>query len=229
MGWFLRFDRFTDSHVVFSQEKDESCGLASCKMVVFKMNKLRPGASAITTERKIEQIYRKYAPTHPGFDKEGSTTSCIVNTLNDLGMGNWASAVNVAASIPKLMLKLKYVNYDLVGAGVVVNSITRGYPVILGVDWLGKDRKYHRGHWVVVDTVNKLPFIDKYWASVCDPWDGDLHVTPFDLKHRFSYTAKEVTFSWSFDNAEHKYKRAGLGVANDIIFCQKAPGFFSGS
>jgi hypothetical protein len=225
MGWFLRIDRFTDTHLVFSQEQDESCGLASCKMVVFKMNKLRPNQSSLTSEKRIEQIYRKYAPTHPGFDKAGSSTAGVVNTLNDLGIGNWASRVNVAPLIPELMIK--YVNYDLVGAGPVVNTVTRGYPVILGIDWIGKDGKYHGGHWAVVDTINKLPIVDTYWASVCDPWDGDLHVTHFDKKKPFRYKAEEVTFSFNIGGVEHKYKRTGFGVANDIIYCQKSPGFFA--
>jgi hypothetical protein len=103
----------------------------------------------------------------------------------------------------------------------------RGFPVILGVDWLGADGRFHGGHWVVVDAVNRIPMVDRYWASVCDPWDGNVHITRFATGTPFRYEADSVPLSFSFGDAEHRYTRSGIGIANDIIYCTRSPGFFS--
>src|SRR5947209_7827573 len=90
-SWFLRFDRFADVHVVAAQSKNQSCGLAAIKMVIFKVNKLRPGAATMKTEQLIEDRYRALAneQTHD-FDVAGSSPSVMVKVLNSFGVGTWA-------------------------------------------------------------------------------------------------------------------------------------------
>jgi hypothetical protein len=220
MGWFLRFDRFGDSHLVFSQEQGMSCGLACCKMVVFKMNKLRPGKDALTTEKQIETIYRKHDNCDVG--KDGSLEGPLTKTLNELGAGNWAYQPASPAQIPGLLVK--YIKADTIGAGPLVNSITRGYPVILGVCWK------KGGHFVVVDTISKFPLADTHYASICDPGDGNVHIQSFDLKSAFSYTPSKVKYSfnaWGEPEQGEYGDKPRVGTPDGVIYCQKAPGFWS--
>jgi hypothetical protein len=53
MAWFSRFTRFGDMHLVYGQEANMSCGIASVMMCVFKINKLNPGATSVTVEQDI--------------------------------------------------------------------------------------------------------------------------------------------------------------------------------
>lgn len=45
---------------------------------------------------------------------------------------------------------------------------------------------------MVIDTVNN--FFGQLYASVCDPWDGDVHVTPFTIGSPFVYSARNLAF-----------------------------------
>jgi len=219
MGWFLRFDRFSDSHLVFSQEKGMSCGLACCKMVIFKINKLRPGKAALTTENEIENVYKKYQNVDVG--TMGALERPLTQTLNEFKAGNWDYQPASPPQIPGLLLK--YVNYDLVGAGTIINTVTKGYPVIMGVTWT------KGGHFVVVDTVNKLPFSNTFYATICDPGDGDVHIQSFRLDQAFSYDAKAVKYSFNFWGeplGNYSKTNTSTGTPDGVIYCQKAPGFW---
>ena len=230
MAWWYRIDRYGDSHIVFSQEKDMSCGLASAKMIVFKVNKLRPGGSALVTEERIEKLYKKFVEPHADFAKHGSTVSGIVKVLNELGIGNWAAHTNVGPRIPGYLIK--YLGADTVGLGPI-NSLVRGYPVMLWIQWPqywdSKTASWkHAAHWVVVDTVTTIPFSDHYNAAVCDPWDGDLHMTRFHKHHTVHYNVGGYIVSANIiGDPEHHYKKKGHGQAIHILYCQKTPGFWS--
>jgi hypothetical protein len=46
MAWFMRIDRFGDTHLCFSQEDTDSCGLACVKMILKAKNKVFQGIIA---------------------------------------------------------------------------------------------------------------------------------------------------------------------------------------
>ncbi len=213
-SWFLRIDRFADVHLVAAQSKDQSCGLASIKMVMFKVNKLRPGASSLETERNIEKKYKTLAgETTHDFDVKGSNPGVMVKVLNSFGIGNWAidwPALNdVGTKIGQ------YVGTDQFGLGLTgYNAINRGYPVILACYWAGGG-----GHAIVVDTVTSVPVLGTY-ATICDPWDANVHFEKIETGKPFTYkptAAMGINF-WG----DVKGVPSGNGTVKAIIYCQKS-------
>ena len=97
MAWFTRFTRFGDDHLVYAQEADNYCGIACVMMCVFKINKLRPGATAVTQEQEIYRVYDRHfqrmAPAQRnGTPYDGSIytyAGILAATLNDLNCGTW--------------------------------------------------------------------------------------------------------------------------------------------
>ncbi|MDX2038571.1 MAG: hypothetical protein SFX72_18130 [Isosphaeraceae bacterium] len=216
-SWFLRIDRFADVHMVAAQNKNESCGLACIKMVIFKVNKLRPGAAALQTEKTIEKRYRKLAgETVHDFDVYGSDPDIMVEVLNSFGIGNWAiewpGLNDVGSKIAK------YVGVDQMGLGFTgINAIKRGYPVILACYWKGGG-----GHAIVVDTVTSVPLLGTY-ATICDPWDADVHFEEIKNNAPFTYKPKAAIGVNLWGSV--KGPPGGSGVVKAIIYCQKSPGF----
>lgn len=185
-SWFLRIDRFSDVHVVAAQNKSQSCGLASIKMVAFKINKLRPGAAALQKERFIEKIYRQKAgETTHNWEQTGASPTVMLNVLNSLGIGVWKIShppVNdVGTTIARSL------GVDQFGLGATgINAIKRGAPVILGCHWAPGG-----GHAVVVDTVTHVPAIGTF-AAICDPWDGNVHFEQIEAGQPFTYNPQNV-------------------------------------
>ncbi|HVK17523.1 MAG TPA: papain-like cysteine protease family protein [Fimbriiglobus sp.] len=218
-SWFLRIDRFADTHLVAAQNKDQSCGLASIKMVVFKINKLRPGASALATEGEIEREYKKLAgeKVHD-FDAKGAKPSVMVQVLNSLGLGNWAIDKPPLNDVgPRIA---KYVGTDQFGLGLTgYNVVKRGYPVILACYWAGGG-----GHAIVVDTVTSVPVMGTY-ATICDPWDANVHFEKIEAGKPFTYRPKEAAGVNLWGDV--KGVPSGNGTVKAIIYCQKSPGFWS--
>jgi hypothetical protein len=217
-SWFLRIDRFADVHAVAAQGKDQSCGLAAIKMVIFKVNKLRPGQTALATEREIEKRYKAEAGevTHD-FDLKGSSPSVMVKVLNSFGIGNWAIDKPPLNDVGDRIKK--YVGVDQLGLGLTgINAALRGYPVILACYWSGGG-----GHAIVVDTVTSVPILGTY-ASICDPWDADIHFEKVESGKPFTYqpTAAIGFNAWG----EVKGVPSGNGTVKSIIYCQKSPGFW---
>jgi hypothetical protein len=217
-SWFLRIDRFADVHLVAAQTKDQSCGLASIKMVIFKVNKLRPGATAFQTEALIEERYKKLAgETSHDFDVAGSSPTTMVKVLNSFGIGNWAIAYpplnDVGTEIGK------YVGVDQWGLGLTgLNAAMRGYPVILACYWKPKG-----GHAIVVDTVTSVPVMGTY-ATICDPWDADIHFEKIEAGKPFTYQPKAAIGVNLWGSV--KGPPGGDGTVKAIIYCQKSPGFW---
>ena len=215
MGWFTRVDRFGDAHLCFSQEQSDSCGLACVKMILFKVNKLRPGHAALSTETWIEQIYKKYDPTAVNVGTEGIDLSCMVGALNELRIGTWKYASPPNNDIAGLIIdKLKP---EIVGGGIY-NNVGKRYPIIMGVHWGGGG-----GHAVLVDTINKFPMVDAWWASVCDPGDGDVHITRLKQGEALVYNGQRT--KWSFNawgSPENNYAKGKTvqGVVTEIAYCE---------
>jgi hypothetical protein len=217
-SWFFRIDRFADTHLVAAQGKDQSCGLAAIKMVVFKVNKLRPGTTSFSTERDIETKYKKLAgETTHDFDLTGSSPSVMVKVLNSFGIGNWAIDNPPLNDVGTKIAQ--YVGTDQFGLGLTgINAAKRGYPVILACYWSGGG-----GHAIVVDTVTSVPIMGTY-ATICDPWDADIHFEKIEDGKPFTYapTAAIGINFWG----DVKGVPSGNGTVKAIIYCQKSPGFW---
>lgn len=184
-SWFLRIDRFGDTHAVAAQNKGQSCALASIKMIVFKVNKLRPGAGAFQTEKNIEKVYMQEAgETTHDFEKQGSQRNVQERVLNRLGIGCWKWEQPSATLIPQLLID--NVGEEVFGAGPVANIIRHKYPAIIGCSWSGGG-----GHALCVDTVTTVPGFGTY-AAICDPWDAEVHIVKIEVGKPLTYIPKPV-------------------------------------
>lgn len=217
-SWFLRVDRFADTHLIAAQNKSNSCVLASIKMVVFKVNKLRPCATAFRTEKLIESKYKLLEgnPNHD-FESTGASPEIAAQVLNSLGMGNWVSEWPAVNDVSKKVAK--FIGKDQFGLGITgINAVKRGYPVILFCRWDGGG-----GHAIVADTVTQIPLVGTY-ATICDPWDANVHFEKIEDNKPFNYKPKAasgVNF-WG----DVKGKASGSGTIVAIVYCQKSPGFW---
>ncbi len=214
MAWFVRFTRFGEAHMVYSQEAENSCGIASVIMVNFKLKKGLIGAAAATSAIPIvgpavssaltgaalkaavlaeKEVYKAYEKVS-GSPYDGSTytyTDDLAALLNTLNLGAWEQK-NLAET-------------DV--AQAVIDSVcgTPSYPIILLTNWVVGGG----GHFVVVDSVNT--FLGTKYASICDPWDGDVHVQSFTAGSRFDYLADKPRGSWSLGGYRHEYASADTG------------------
>jgi hypothetical protein len=207
MAWFTRFTRFGDVHNVYAQEADDSCGIACVMMCVYKINKLSPGKAAKYHEDQIYKVYGQQA----GGTYDGSSytyANYLADTLNQLNCGGW-KAENVGPSNVSRAI-VDTLGVDVLGAGPVFNGLKRGRPIIILTNWTGGG-----GHFVVVDIVNN--FVGDNFASVCDPWDGDVHVQPFKPNAVFQYIGRNQPTSWDTGGMKHKYSTDNVGAMNGWV------------
>lgn len=196
MAWFTRFTRFGDMHIVYGQEHGMSCGLASVMMCVFKLNKLTPGKTAITTEEEIRKKYQTLLGSAYNSELVGTYPTLLASILTSFTPGTWRwQQLQPNQVTAKLIAK--------VGVQGGIGPVVDVEPVILGVDWdLGG------AHWVVVDTI-RSPFFSKY-ATVNDPWDANVHLQEISDTGPFTYKAGEGGFSmdgWDHSIAETRKKQ----------------------
>lgn len=212
MGWFVRMDNFQSHHIVYAQENQNSCGMACIRMVVFKVNKLVPNKGAIHTEKQIYKAYSDASNTN----YNGSAYSDAIffpKVLNKLNCGSWKCEyyTDVSSQI------IKSVGTDYVGFGTVgdvVNTVRRGSPVILLVSWSTSG-----AHFVVIDTVYNLAGV--LYAAVCDPWDGNIHLTRFEAGKPFNYVGKTIPFSLDVGSGtRNNYSSPSTGSGNGWLVHQ---------
>ena len=219
-SWFLRMDRFGDAHAVCAQNKEKSCIMASIKMVAFKVNKLRPGRNALHTEHRIEQQFHYFVNQVGNLQEPDIGPHVATQVLNSLGCGNWAYEWPQANDIPAMVMK--YVGVDRAGLGITgVNAALRKFPVILFCEWAGNDNE---GHAIVCDTVTHVPMVGTY-ATICDPWDANVHFEKIQKGHPFTYSPNQpigVNF-WG----KVKGVSSRTGTISAIAYCQKSPGFWN--
>lgn len=207
MSWFMRFTRFGDIHAVYGQEQPNSCGIACVLMATFKINKLVPGRTALHAETQVYDVYgRVSASTYDG--SAYTYTNHLASTLNQLNVGTWRSEQIGMSAIPEAITNS--VGTDIVGLGPVVNGIRRGSPIIVLVGWREGD-----AHFVLIDTVNSI--LGATYASVCDPWDADIHITRFRRGEDFKYAGGAVRGSWSIGSTPRAYTTPREGNANGWI------------
>ena len=205
MAWFSRFTRFGDMHWVFGQERNISCGVACVVMAAFKINKFTPGVKAAFSEDDV--LARATAILGPNpLGTAGLSNPQMVTLLNDpmFSMGGWRLDTLPQADVPAKII-------SQVGTTAGLGPTLEVKPVIVGIDWTGGG-----GHWVVVDTVRT--FMGSTYATVCDPWDANVHVTPMAAKSTFSYTAQK-TWGGALWGKHKEYDTPSLGGAfvGDII------------
>jgi hypothetical protein len=184
MAWFTRFTRFGDIHLVYGQEADKSCGIASVMMCVFKLNKLRPGSDSITVENDICAKYaaalgKSYDPS-----KAGTYPDQLATVLNEFTDGNWRWHKTPPSDVPQTLV-------DQVGVTQGLGPVVDVEPVILGVDW-----DMGGAHWVVVDTIRTSS--GNQYATICDPWDANVHMQKFNVGGPFYYDAASGGFMINF-------------------------------
>lgn len=183
MAWFSRITRFGDAHLVYGQEARMSCGIACVLMCAFKINKIVPGVQALHRENEICDAYaaasgRAYQP-----EDKGTHQTHLVTVLNGLNCGTWKwKAVSGTEASQEI---IDAVGTTGLGPTLGVN------PIILGIDW-----EKGGAHWVVIDTVRQLG--SDHWATICDPWDANVHVTSLLPGHPFRYEAGQGGLAVNF-------------------------------
>ena len=196
MAWFTRFTRFGDVHMVYAQENECSCGIAAVMMTVFKINELVPGAQAMYKEQEVYDVYSDVI----GSKYDGTAYTYVdklATVLNRLNVGTWEAVDIGAVNVPQAIVDS--VGIEIVGVDPLINELCQGDPIIILIRWDDGD-----GHIVVVDTVNS--WSGRLYASVCDPWDGDVHITRFKIGKPFHYEAEANVFSWDLGGKRHEYK-----------------------
>jgi hypothetical protein len=199
MAWFSRFTRFGDVHLVYGQEANMSCGIASVMMCVFKINKLVPGKDAVTAEADIDKKYaavlgKAYAP-----ELEGTYPEKLATVLNSLTSGTWRWHQTAPNDVGQALI-------DRIGVTTRFGPVVDVEPVILGVDWdLGG------AHWVVIDTIRAL--LDTNYATICDPWDTNVHIQSFSTSSPFRYDAASGGFMHNFGGTNKGVGKPYVGVA----------------
>ncbi|MBV8126445.1 MAG: hypothetical protein JO114_02135 [Planctomycetaceae bacterium] len=205
MAWFTRFTRFGDVHLVYAQEQQNSCGIACVMMTVFKINKLTPGVRALHTEREIYGVYSRVSHTNYNGSSYSYATH-LASTLNQLRVGKWKAENVGTSSVTNAILR----SVGTVSPGPVINLPDGHYPIIVLVGWNSGG-----AHFVVVDTV--VSFLSSNYASVCDPWDGDVHVTTIQSNQTFNYVGAAIPWSWDLGGIRRDYSSPTPGGGNGWI------------
>jgi hypothetical protein len=192
VAWFTRLTRFGDVHLVYGQEANMSCGIASVMMCVFKINKLTPGSTSVTVEKDIYQKYSQVMGSGYLPETQGTYPQYLATVLNSFTSGNWAWRTYGPTDVPQKLL-------DKVRVTTGIGAVLTVEPVILGVDW-----DQGGAHWIVVDTIRDL--FDNHYATVCDPWDANVHMQRFETGSPFYYDAASGGFMMNISGIAPKGK-----------------------
>lgn len=192
-------------HLVYGQEHNQSCVVASIIMCVFKVNKLRPGVSSLKTTQQIIKMYEAEEGKSHNFETNGGDPKLMARVLNKLHCGTWEGDWVSASDVSRIVC-------DKVGVTTGFGPTVDVNPVMAGVGWAGGG-----GHATVIDTIRKSG--DKQYATVCDPWDANVHINEIDAGQPFSYKPGNSGFSVNFwgdtkgDASPFAASTSGSGVA----------------
>lgn len=209
MAWFSRFTRFGDMHIVYGQEKDNSCGMASIMTAYFKANKLTPGAPALYAEERVIKVYEQMKGSTHDFERNGAIDNLVVNTINKLDGNKWSYQYKAGGTGMGALVADKVGLSGGFGPTFVVS------PVLIGITWTGGGG----GHWAVVDTVRTL--FGGMTATICDPWDTNVHMQDFSRGGVFTYRPGKGGFMVSFGSHKGQsspYGKSASGVVDAIIY-----------
>lgn len=229
MAWFARLTRFGQAHMCYAQEASDSCGIASSIMVNFKLKAGSAGAGTFaqtlfpsmgsmngtllgggnvkSTTLAEQQVYKMVSSTYDG--TTGTVGAQVAALLNSLHIGVWRF-IDPCQS-------------DRIGQ-IVLDCYRRGWPTIIGNSWYsGPDhaKKAGGGHWVVVDTINKV--FGTLYASICDPITGNVHVTEFSPGKDFIYDPSNP-IGWEAPVDNYKayakgYESKGYSKMDGVVYC----------
>ena len=187
MAWFIRTSR-SGVHAVYSQQAQNSCGIACVIMVNFKLKKWKlavaasaasagivaaaPGmVMAVTdtmrSEKEVDAAYAKVT----GQPYDGSTDSdarLLPQVLNQLLIGRWQT---------------EFVPANRLADNIINRSKFSSAPFIALVHWRGG-----AGHFVTCDNV--VTVNGTTWADFCDPWDGSVRTLALRSGESITYHAK---------------------------------------
>ena len=184
VGWFTRLTRFGDVDLVYGQEANMSCGIASVMMRVFKISKLTPGSTSVTVEKDMYQKYSQVMGSGYSPETTGTYPQYLATVLKSFTSGTWHWHNYAPTDVPQKLV-------DKVGVTMGFGSVVDVEPVILGVDWdLGG------AHWVVVDTIRDA--LGSQCATICDPWDANVHMQTFSVGSPFFYDAATGGFMMNY-------------------------------
>lgn len=220
-NWYVRLTRFASVHMVYAQFAQNSCGMACMMMVNFKLKKAMMAAgisagagisvvpgigtflgatlakSAVNYAVKTEpEVYAQYTKVtgSPYDGSQYSDCSFFPEVLKNLGLGNWETHWAGQSGFAK----------------AAKDATAAGAPVIGLVAWADGG-----AHFVVIDE-----FHGKY-ACVCDPWDGQVHVTPMQEGSPVTYNASDKVIGWSIGGKKHSYPEGSTGTFNGWIVRRK--------
>jgi hypothetical protein len=220
--WFVRIDRYASVHLVCSQDKENSCGMASLCMVNFKMKKylmaagLSAGASvraipipgarwlgyqlgraavrdAVKSEASVREMYEKHKGSAHDFDTSGAIPSFYPLILKDLGLGNWERAELSGLDI----------------AEAAIDACAGGKCCMLGVSWSGGG-----AHAVVCDEVHTVFGTQ---LCICDPCDGELRLVDAKAGKLVYYNPSYKPISATLWGERRAYHPGTIGVFNGGI------------
>jgi hypothetical protein len=197
MAWFTRFTRFGDMHFVFGQEEGMTCGPSAALMCYTKLKKLAPSAPLYADTHPFQKLYEKWLGTSYDGIKDGTWPEGLVYILNSQGCGNWRKDLYAPNDAVQA---IEYFVGTREGLGPTIDVS----PVIVGVNWDGSTAS----HWVCIDTVRS--FLGSTYATICDPWDADVHVQSMTRGKPFVYTAAEQ-FHVDFWGSHFKYEQPSTG------------------
>ncbi|MDR3497055.1 MAG: hypothetical protein P4L82_20860 [Ancalomicrobiaceae bacterium] len=209
MGWHIRYTS-EGWHAVYSQQAENSCGIACIIMINFKLKKWQLGMaaaasaalgawsnplmdkvmhSAVKSEAEVYAAYTKL--TGKAYDGSQYTDmDVLVKILNELGIGRWSmECVPAARFAGKLMLQ---------------THGPKAAPLMAHVQW-----RTGGAHFVVCDEVD---FEDnKLVADFCDPWDASVKTLAISPGAGVAYDTKTGPDVFSFLSPHHDYAAGKMG------------------
>lgn len=197
MAWFTRFTRFGDVHYVFGQEQGMTCGPSSALMCYTKITKLTPGSVSYNTTQRIKDLYEQWQGAPYDGSQVGTWGEGLVYALNRMNCGRWRCDTYAPNDTAQA---IAYFVGQTGGWGATVNV----KPVIVGVNWDGSAAS----HWVCIDTIRS--FAGNSYATVCDPWDANVHIQRMTVGQQFVYDAEPV-FGVDFGGTHYEYSQPSTG------------------
>ncbi|MDR3374406.1 MAG: hypothetical protein P4L98_11820 [Ancalomicrobiaceae bacterium] len=211
MGWHIRLSSGGGVHAVYSQQADNSCGIACIIMINFKLKKWQLGMAAAASValgawsnpimdkvmhsavKSEQEVYAAYAKlTGKAYDGSQYTDmGVLVDVLNELGIGRWSlEHVTNARLASRLMLG------------------TRGpsaAPLMVHVKW----RDNGGGHFVVCDEVDFEG--TSLVADFCDPFDATVKTLAVSPGAGVTYDTKTGPDPFSFVAPHYDYSAGKTG------------------
>ena len=149
---------FLGTHWTYTQQNSDSCG-PSCVMMM-----IRKRTNVVISENDAFLAYDSYGNPDNYSNPEGEV-------IREYDGQVYTEAERLARTIRTLIGKATVHNVNVNNVGKLIKSSLRNGPLIGLVSWRGGG-----GHFVVIDYggIKK----GRFYATVCDPWDGNVRLVP---------------------------------------------------